>query len=115
MSSKNEDREGQGCIVNMSAEEALRIPLETDYEALDAMSDEEITRRAMEDPDNPPMDEEFLSGKWERLRRPKQAVSIRLDPEVIDWFKSQGGAYQTRINNVLAAYVRRQKERRESR
>jgi uncharacterized protein (DUF4415 family) len=35
----------------------------------------------------------------------KSAISLRLDPEVLDWFKTQGPGYQTRMNAVLKAYV----------
>ena len=36
---------------------------------------------------------------------PKKAVSLRLDPEVIAWFKSQGKGYQSAINDVLKQHV----------
>ena len=38
-----------------------------------------------------------------RLRdvRPKVAVSIRLDPRVLDWLKSKGEGHLTRINDIL--------------
>jgi uncharacterized protein (DUF4415 family) len=39
-----------------------------------------------------------------RTRR-KSAISLRLDPEVLDWFKTQGPGYQTRMNAVLRAYM----------
>jgi len=35
---------------------------------------------------------------------PKSAISLRLDADVLDWFRSQGPGYQTRINAVLRAY-----------
>jgi len=35
---------------------------------------------------------------------PKQAISLRVEPEVIDWFKAQGAGWQTRMNSVLKAY-----------
>ena len=35
----------------------------------------------------------------------KAAISLRLDADVLDWFKSQGAGYQTRINAVLRAYM----------
>jgi uncharacterized protein (DUF4415 family) len=35
----------------------------------------------------------------------KAAISLRVDPEVLDWFKVQGPGYQTRINAVLRAYM----------
>lgn len=34
----------------------------------------------------------------------KAAISLRLDADVLDWFKGQGPGYQTRINAVLRAY-----------
>jgi uncharacterized protein (DUF4415 family) len=34
----------------------------------------------------------------------KAAISLRVDPEVLDWFKAQGPGYQTRMNAVLKAY-----------
>lgn len=36
---------------------------------------------------------------------PKTAVSLRLDPEVVTFFKRGGKGYQTRINAVLRSYV----------
>ena len=35
----------------------------------------------------------------------KAAISLRVDPEVLDWFRTQGPGYQTRINAVLRAYM----------
>ncbi len=36
---------------------------------------------------------------------PKRSVSLRIDADVLDWFKSQGAGYQTRINSVLRAFT----------
>jgi len=35
---------------------------------------------------------------------PKRAISLRVDPDVLDWFRAQGGGWQTRMNAVLKAY-----------
>lgn len=35
----------------------------------------------------------------------KKQITLRIDEDVIDWFKSLGNGYQTRINAVLRAYV----------
>jgi len=35
----------------------------------------------------------------------KRDVHIRLDADVLDWFRAQGKGYQTRINAVLRAFV----------
>jgi len=40
----------------------------------------------------------------EELIRKKQAITIRLDTDVVEWFKEQGGQYQTLINEVLRRY-----------
>lgn len=36
---------------------------------------------------------------------PKQPISFRVDPDVLDFFKAQGPRYQTRMNAVLRAYM----------
>ena len=39
----------------------------------------------------------------------KQAISLRVDQDVLEWFREQGPRYQTRINAVLRTYVSRAK------
>ncbi len=104
----------------MSEERIVRYTRETlpesrtDWARLDAMTEEEIEANALSDPDNPPWTDEEL--KNARLVMPedrgKTPVSIRLDNEVLDYFKSQGRGYQSRINAVLKAYVRSQREKK---
>lgn len=48
----------------------------------------------------------------EKLIRSKQSVTIRLDSDVVEWFKDQGGQYQTLINEVLRRYKERFSDRR---
>ncbi len=52
--------------------------------------------------DIPRLTPQQLAGMM-RLRGPrrKQAVSVRLDPQVLDWLKSKGEGHLTRINNIL--------------
>ena len=47
---------------------------------------------------------------------PKQPISLRLDADVLEWFKSQGPRYQSRINAVLRSYMsqRRHSSRRKA-
>lgn len=43
----------------------------------------------------------------------KEKITIRLDPEIIDWFKAQvegGGNYQSLMNEVLKAHIKQQAE-----
>ena len=35
---------------------------------------------------------------------PKAAISLRVDADVLEWFKAQGPGYQTRINAILRAF-----------
>jgi uncharacterized protein (DUF4415 family) len=44
------------------------------------------------------------------LPRKKKAISIRLDDDVIDFFKSQGEGYQTRMNAVLRHFMEKTKK-----
>jgi hypothetical protein len=49
------------------------------------------------------------------VARGKTRITIRLDTDVIDWFRQQvhasgGGSYQTLMNNALREYARRQPE-----
>ncbi|MGH9626238.1 MAG: BrnA antitoxin family protein [Bryobacteraceae bacterium] len=52
--------------------------------------------------DIPRLTEEQLA-KMMRLRtvRPKVPVSVRLDPQVLEWLKSKGEGHLTRINDIL--------------
>jgi len=43
------------------------------------------------------------------MPRTKPAITIRLDPDVLEWFKAQGKGYQTRINAILRLYMEAQK------
>jgi uncharacterized protein (DUF4415 family) len=58
------------------------------------------------DPPTPPL--EAIARQIARQGLPsnprKAAISLRLDADVLDWFKAQGPGYQTRINAVLRAY-----------
>lgn len=73
---------------------------ETDWERIDAMSDEMIDTS-----DIPPLTESFFERAT--LRKPKYPISVtlKLDPEVLAWFKTQGDEYEQRINAALRIYV----------
>ena len=51
------------------------------------------------------LDREFFSRAKVRMPKKKKAISLRLDPDVLDWFKQEEKQYQTKINAVLRAYV----------
>ena len=72
----------------------------TDWERLETMSDSDIDVS-----DIPKLDKRFFERAQVRLPKKKRSVSLRLDQDVLEWFKHQGRGYQTRINAVLKAYV----------
>jgi uncharacterized protein (DUF4415 family) len=51
--------------------------------------------------------------RWNRPR--KRRISLRVDTEVVDWFKSKGPGYQTRINRILRTVMMEGKKRRRER
>jgi uncharacterized protein (DUF4415 family) len=98
-------------ITIVSAKKLAKMKDLTDWERLRSMTEEEIERNALEDPDNPPWTEE----DWKNARvvwpQGKAPVTLRLDRDIIAWFKARGRGYQTRINAVLRAFVEAQKPR----
>ena len=78
---------------------------DTDWERVKNMTEEEIEANALSDPDNPPLEEDFWKNAILVIPGRKRPVQIRLDPDVLLWFKSQGPRYQTRINAVLRSYM----------
>lgn len=67
---------------------------------------------AMEDktrPDAPPgpsLGADFWAdAKLVYPKPPKRQLTLRLDAEVVDWFKAQGRGYQSLMNEVLKSYV----------
>lgn len=42
----------------------------------------------------------------------KEQVTLRLDEDVLKWFRSQGKGYQTQINALLRAYVEARRNKR---
>jgi len=96
-------------ITRLTLEEALKLPSLSDWARVDAMTDEELTANALSDPDNPPLNDDFFkNAKRMRLEdlipARKKQVTLRMDSDVLEWFKAQGPRYQTHINAVLRAY-----------
>jgi uncharacterized protein (DUF4415 family) len=82
---------------------------QTDWARLDAMTDEEVERLASEDMAELGIDPDWTEHATVVFPRPKERVTVRLDPDVLDWLKAQGRGYQTRINAILRAYYEAQK------
>ena len=78
---------------------------QTDWEKVKNMTEADISAAAASDPDAQPTDEAFWKNAHVVMPQPKRAISMRVDGDVLAWFKSQGRGYQTRINAVLRAYM----------
>jgi len=79
----------------------LKKAAKTDWAKVDAMTDDEIDYT-----DSPEVTEEMfkLMRKYEPSK--KVTVNLRMDKEIVDFFKEHSHKYQTKINEVLAAFVR---------
>jgi uncharacterized protein (DUF4415 family) len=76
----------------------------TDWEALDRLSDEEIATAVADDPDAAPLDVDWSDAEL-NVPPSKKAISIRLDEDVVEFFRQTGSGYQTRINAVLRHFM----------
>jgi len=87
----------------MSKESTLKESL-TDWKRLDALQDEDIDLSDAAEI-TPEM---FAKAVVRRGLKPppsKQQITIRIDDDVLKWFRAQGEGYQTRINSLLRAYM----------
>jgi uncharacterized protein (DUF4415 family) len=82
----------------------------TNWAKLRRLTDEEIEASIANDPDWA----EFKDIDWSEavlvIPPKKKAISIRVDEDVLDYFKHQGAGYQRRINSVLRSYVEQKRK-----
>lgn len=79
----------------------------TNWKRLRARTDAQIRAALRKDPESKPTDEAFWADAKVVLPRRKQTVTIRLDADLLDWFRTNRG-YQTRINAILRSYMNAQ-------
>jgi uncharacterized protein (DUF4415 family) len=111
----------EGRIVRYTAEELLRklaageLTDETDWARVDAKTDEDIERDIASDPDW----QHDFDPDWENavlvVPPSKTPISIRLDADVLAFFREGGAGYQKRINAVLRSYMDHTLKRRSKR
>jgi uncharacterized protein (DUF4415 family) len=77
----------------------------TDWARVDAMTDEDITKAIANDPDWAEFEDIDWSDAVLVIPAKKKAISIRVDEDVLDFFKQEGDGYQRRINAVLRSYM----------
>jgi uncharacterized protein (DUF4415 family) len=95
-------------MVTMTLDEAqtraIHGETRTDWDRIRRMTDTEVEANALSDLDNPPWTTAMLA-KAVLVNPEKQAISIRLDKDIVDFFQRQGRGYQSRINAALRVYV----------
>ena len=83
----------------------------TDWTRVDALTDREIEDAVRKDPDAVP-----LNFDWSKavlvISPKKKAISIRVDEDVLDYFKKEGAGYQRRMNAVLRSYMQQKHKKR---
>jgi uncharacterized protein (DUF4415 family) len=79
---------------------------QTNWPKLDAMSEADVEAAALNDADGPPMtDEEWAKNETSSTKQ--VSVGLKLDRDVVSWFKSQDG-FQASINAALRRYMEEQ-------
>lgn len=76
----------------------------TDLARIDAMTEAELEQAIASDPDWADIPENWYEQAEAVMPKPKVPVSIRLDADVIEYFRSTGRGWQTRVNAILRAY-----------
>jgi uncharacterized protein (DUF4415 family) len=101
--------------ITIVSRDTPRHKIKSNLEKLRNLTDEEIEASIADDPDW----QEFKDIDWSEavvvIPPKKQAISIRIDEDVLDYFKKQGSGYQRRMNAVLRSYMQqnvRQKRRK---
>jgi uncharacterized protein (DUF4415 family) len=103
----------KGKNITIVAREAPRkMRIRSDLDKLRRLTDEEIDASIVNDPDW----EEFKDIDWSKavliIPPKKKAISIRVDEDVLDYFKKQGAGYQRRMNAVLRSYMQQRCKKR---
>jgi len=81
----------------------------TNLKRLDTLTEEEIEEAARSDEDSILLEECDINSLQIVMPKAKKSISLRVDPDVLSYFKSMGKGYQTRMNAVLRAYMKAQR------
>ena len=84
----------------------------TDWKAVDALTDAQIEAAIARDPDWQDMKGFDWSDVVLVVPPRKRPISIRVDEDVLAYYKAQGAGYQRRMNAVLRSYMQQNKSRK---
>lgn len=77
----------------------MKTTSDSDWERVKNLSEDEIDTS-----DAPEWDASMFANAKIQLPEPKKTISIRVDSDLLDWYKAQGKGYQTRMVAVLRMY-----------
>jgi len=101
----------KGKNITIVSREAPR-KIRSDLDRLRKLTDAEIDASIANDPDW----QEFKDIDWSKavlvIPPKKKAISIRVDEDVLDYFKKEGAGYQRRMNAVLRSYMQQKRKKR---
>jgi uncharacterized protein (DUF4415 family) len=83
---------------------------QTDWARLDALKDDDIDQSDIPEI-TPEMFAKAVVRRGLKPVPPKAQVTLRIDRDVLEWYKKQGRGYQTRINALLRAYMQAHKRK----
>lgn len=72
----------------------------TNWEQLATMPDSKINVSDISE-----LGPDFFANATLRLPEPKKPISLRIDSDILEWYKKQGTGYQTVMNAVLRLYM----------
>tara|TARA_R110002072_G_scaffold103657_4_gene227424 strand:- start:560 stop:910 length:351 start_codon:yes stop_codon:yes gene_type:complete len=81
------------------------------WASFDELDDRDIERAVAADRDAAPVDDDLWKNAKVVLPVSKKAISIRIDEDVLEYFKTIGPGYQSRMNAVLRSYMEAKKPR----
>ena len=80
--------------------QSLKKNSQTNWERLSTMPDSKIDVSDIAELGN-----NFFANATLRLPEPKKAISLRIDSDILDWYRKRGTGYQTVMNAVLRLYM----------
>ena len=109
----------RGNIVSYSAEELKEMIArgedQTDWARVDAMTEAELEAAIASDPDWADIPRDWCTHATPCYPDGAKAqIRLRIDPDLLAWFKRQGPGYQARINAALRAFVEAHERKRAS-
>jgi len=106
-------KQNKETLVRTTSAELARMKDKSDWKRVEALTDADIDQAIADDPDAAPgLDDAF----WRNAeildpRHEKSTITMRVDDDVLDFFKRSGSGYQSRMNAVLRAYVYARREK----